>query len=169
MEPLPRLLGLVISAATLLSCSNGSETTERSDAPVAEAESAGPAAGDSAVDGPVAAVDLTPGTCFDGLAFVEGERATVETVEVVDCGRPHDLEVFHAFEFGRDETYPGEETIVRLAEGGCAEAFATSLGPAAALEQVAIWPTQRSWSEGDRAVSCAAYASDRGQLVGNLR
>lgn len=159
-----------VAVVGAVGCGGGDDASGDSD-PVTLGPGVGSVAGsdDSSEGGVRAATDLLPGDCFDGLAVDEGRRARVALVEVVPCSAPHDLEVFHAFTYGDDEAWPGEDEMVRLAEVGCGEAFATQLGERAALEQLAVWPTEASWAEGDRVVVCAAYAADGDALVGNLR
>lgn len=119
-------------------------------------------------DAPTPVVRLEPGECFDGPDLEEGSTDTARSVTTVPCAEPHLHEVYHAFEFSEDEPFPGDATIVELAEEGCAEAFATRLGDTAALEQLSLWPTEESWSEGDRRVLCAAFPSDGEPLVGRI-
>ena len=64
--------------------------------------------------------------------------------------------------FTRDE-------LIALAGTGCRDAFVGGVGNADALDQISIWPTMASWTEGDRTVLCAAFARDGDQLVGRIR
>lgn len=128
-----------------------------------------PTAASSTTTDVVALIEVGPGDCFNGLTTVTNARATAEVVTRVPCDQPHDHEVFHAFAYGDDERFPGIDVLVGLAESGCRDAFVGNVGNPDALDQVSIWPTSKSWAEGDRTVLCAAFARDGDQLVGSIR
>jgi hypothetical protein len=82
---------------------------------------------------------------------------------VVGCDQAHELEVFAIYDLtpedleATDDSYPGQERIVSAAEAGCG-ARSEELGDVAeSIGVIAVWPTQQSWTQGDRAVACVAY------------
>ena len=118
----------------------------------------------------LAAIELTVGDCFNGLVVGRDEAAEVGSVVPVGCEEPHDLEVFDAFEFGgQGDTYPGVAAVSELAEKGCAERFVNRIGEDSSLGNLALWPSEASWSGGDRRVICSAYKQTGGRLVVTIR
>ena len=149
------LLGVAV-LATLPACSDAGG---RDDAVVSTPSSRTAAA-------EVAAAELVTGDCISGLVIGAAERTLVDTVRVVDCGSVHEVEVFATFDLSsadfegaEPEAYPGEEGVVREADEGCA-ARLEEIDAGDAFGLIAIWPTDSSWSEGDRAVKCAVFARD---------
>lgn len=127
----------------------------------------GEATSTAIIAGPVAAIDLVVGDCIEGLVIGAAERARIESARIVGCDDTHELEVFATFaldpsDFPSTEAgiYPGQQRVVTAADEGCASRLA-ELG----LEDdrfglIALWPTDQSWTDGDRGVSCAAFPSD---------
>lgn len=119
--------------------------------------------------GDVAAIDLVVGDCVSGLVIGAAERRTIDSAHVVDCESVHELEVFATFDLtaadfdtgpeAGDSTYPGEQRVVSAADEGCASRL-DALGVQDGLGVIAVWPTNHSWSQGDRGVVCAAFSED---------
>ena len=114
--------------------------------------------------GPVAATELVAGDCVTGLVIGANERARIESASVVGCDQAHELEVFATFDLSpadfdaADGAYPGQQRVVTAADTGCG-ARSDALGAISEeIGVIAVWPTSQSWSAGDRAVACAAYA-----------
>lgn len=114
----------------------------------------------------VAADELVTGDCISGLVIGAAERTQIDSVRVVDCSSVHEVEVFATFELAADDfedapvdAYPGEQRIVREADQGCA-ARLEELGADEAFGLIALWPSDTSWSQGDRGVTCAAFPRD---------
>lgn len=157
---------LLCAAVLLLGCDAGegnlAEASTSSNAPIVAPE-------------PVAVSELVPGDCITGLVLGAAERRRLESVQVVSCQRPHELEVFASFELDpasfevEDQEYPGEERVVRAADEGCERRLeqlveADTGGPAERVDDafglISVWPTPVSWSQGDRTVACAAFLAD---------
>ncbi len=117
--------------------------------------------------GPVAATELVTGDCLSGFVIGASERIRIDSVQVVSCDVPHQLEVFAVFslattEFPNTEVglYPGRQRVVDAADQGCTAQLA-QLGDAGdEYGLVAVWPTEGSWVVGDRDVACAAFSAD---------
>lgn len=117
----------------------------------------------------VAAAELVTGDCVSGLVIGAAERRTIDSAHVVDCESVHELEVFATFDLSSEDfeisadsepgVYPGEQRVVMAADEGCASRL-EALGVEQGVGVIAIWPTDQSWTQGDRGVVCAAYSSD---------
>ncbi len=157
-----QLIGMGAAALIVLACQGGDDTT----APVSTTASAPPA-----TSGPVAAVDLVTGDCLSGLVIGVAERVRIDSARVVSCESAHELEVFATFELAATDfpstavgDYPGEERVVAAADAGCSAQLERLGLDNAAYGLIALWPTNDSWAQGDRAVGCAAYSNDGHQF-----
>jgi hypothetical protein len=120
--------------------------------------------------GPVAGTDtsvfeLNVGDCFD-----DEETGSIGSVPIVDCAQPHDNEIYFAFAM-TEPAYPGREATSQIAGDGCLAEFEAFVGiayPDSALEIYPIYPSEGSWSQGDRVVYCALYALDLSKLEGSM-
>jgi len=108
------------------------------------------------VTGPVAAKDLTVGTCISDANSTTGD---VTTFDAIACNKPHDGEVFTVIELKGDR-YPGTDFVTGKGNRGCrarlrrqttAKQFKDRL-----LSYKFIYPTKKSWAQGDREVTCVA-------------
>ena len=88
---------------------------------------------------------------------------------VVPCEQPHNGEVFTVLTMS-DGDFPGQAAIEEY-QGRCEPELAV-YSPAAAVDPAVglfvLYPTEESWADGDRAVTCIATSeSDRtGSLNG---
>ncbi|MPZ87648.1 MAG: hypothetical protein GEU81_06140 [Nitriliruptorales bacterium] len=116
---------------------------------------------------------LVVGDCFQD-PLQEGQiEGTVTTVESVPCSQPHYAEVYatlaHPAEAG--QTFIGGQAIHEFANEGCREAFEPATGRAYGeprIDFATIVPTGRSWSNGDRMVTCWALPSDGEPFTGTI-
>lgn len=109
---------------------------------------------------------LQVGDCLDDAAAA-GEVTTVPTVP---CTEPHDSEIYAAFELGQS-TYPGEEAVRAKADVLCLPAFEEFVGEPyldSRYDFAYYYPTEASWSSGDREVLCVIY-DPTGPVTGTLR
>ncbi|NLG54415.1 MAG: hypothetical protein GX542_02010 [Rhodococcus sp.] len=115
--------------------------------------------------------DLTVGDCLvEDLGFGE-ESVTVEGGQkTVPCSEPHTFEVYHEHVMtGR--SYPGEDAAIDEAAEECSIAFDSFVGmdyQDSVLDLFYLYPTEESWAEGDRVVSCLIGDPD-GETSGTLR
>ncbi len=149
--PAPRpSAGVAILAAVLLlaGCASAPESTPTP-------------TDDSRVD----AVDLAVGMCIlDGSS-----SPTVTTVEVIDCGKPHDTEIFASLLLP-DGPFPGAESVAKSATDLCAIQFANFVGvsfPNSALTYEYYAPSPETWNAGDREVLCL-IRDPKGPTTGSL-
>jgi hypothetical protein len=92
---------------------------------------------------------LQPGDC--GPSVSHGVTASLK---VVPCRQPHTFEVVARFELP-DGDYPGDDTVVRLSERGCAQRLAQlpALRDRKDLALSYLHPMQRTW-HAQRSVVC---------------
>ena len=119
--------------------------------------------------GEVGAFSIKVGDCIGAEV-----GTSVETVEGVPCGEPHQYEVYHAFDIPTgDGTFPGETEVDEAANQGCLEAFADFVG--LAYEQsiysvLPLTPTSETWTDlDDREVLCLIGNGDGTPLTGSAR
>jgi hypothetical protein len=115
----------------------------------------------------------TVGACFNEfLVDLAGEASHVTAG--VDCGLPHDGEVFNVVQLDGPPGSPfaGDREVGRLAGVTCLDAFEPYVGREYATSRLRIAvlrPTESTWSRGDRTVVCTLYDLDLRPLVGTLR
>ncbi|GAA2241813.1 septum formation family protein [Herbiconiux moechotypicola] len=129
--------------------------------PGGDAEATGPGVADVFV--------LVEGDCFD-----DSESGVVEDVLQLDCGEPHDYEVYESFTLGTgsfDEAFPGKAEVVSSADEGCIAAFEPFVGigyESSIYEITHLVPTVESWSNAsDREVLCLVH-DPSGKTTGTL-
>ena len=103
-----------------------------------------------------------------GECYVEGEP-----FRVVDCSTPHDGEVFATYEMpdAADRPYPGEAAVEVVAQRECKRGFAGYVGVRLRFSELLmfyVYPSPRSWSAGQRTISCLAQPED-GKLRASVR
>ena len=135
-----------------------------------------PSATPTASPGAAVATDpfsLRVGDCIDD-DFGNGQ---VMQVPVVDCSEPHSAEAYHS-ERLPDGAYPGVEAVKSAAVEACLDSFERFAGidydDSQRLDFAWYYPTEGSWSTGDRDVLCLLMQIDpeTGQTVpttGTLR
>lgn len=106
--------------------------------------------------------DLVAGDCVNGSAFSADSTGETTEAQVTDCTASHDGEVVGVITYteGPEAAYPGEDQVAAYAEQQCAIAFEAYVGVAygsSPLSMVSLWPTEDSWSSGDREAVCVAF------------
>lgn len=111
------------------------------------------------------AFTLVVGDCLND-ATATGE---VQTVPTVPCDEPHDGEIYAAHLLG-ESSYRGEAVIINEAEALCLDTFEQFVGEAyldSRFDFSYYYPTEASWSRGDREVLCVIY-DPAGPVTGSL-
>lgn len=112
---------------------------------------------------------LRAGQCFDDP---EVEVEEVTNVTIVDCGSPHDNEIYAVFDAPGSD-YPGSKDLTALANAGCLARFTSFVGVAfdiSDLHATFLAPTEESWSSrDDREVICYLFDGDGAKLEGTMR
>ncbi|MBL8778599.1 MAG: septum formation family protein [Acidimicrobiales bacterium] len=106
--------------------------------------------------------DLVAGDCVDGSAFSADSTGEATEAQVVDCAAAHDGEVVGVITYteGPEVAFPGADQVAAYADEQCAIAFEAYVGVAygtSPLSMVSLWPTEASWSGGDREAVCVAF------------
>ena len=128
--------------------------------------------GDTGTDG-----GTGEGTDTDAFAIKVGDclndaevAEEVSSVPVVDCSEPHDSEAYASIMMP-DGDFPGGEAVTAAAEEGCLAEFEGYVGIAyeeSAFEVSFYFPTEGSWSGGDREILCTVY-DPNGQTTGSAQ
>ncbi len=129
--------------------------------------------GDGDGDGPdrLAARNLTVGVCFDEPIVA----AEIDAVDIVACAAAHVYEVYAIFDLplGADAPFPGDAPVGAAAFQGCVNEYEAFVGAAydGRTSTVGIFPlapSERSWGEGDRSVTCSGFLRNGEKAVGTL-
>lgn len=88
------------------------------------------------------AFDLEVGDCIVPPESTSDEAIDVGRVGTVDCSEPHDGEVVSVFELS-GFTYPGDDVLFNRAVEQCPQEIS-----------LVFYPSEESWSQGDREVAC---------------
>jgi len=115
--------------------------------------------------GGVEYTELKVGDCF------ERPPETLVRAERVDCGKPHDLEVFATPDDPavRGAPYPGRDILEREAAVVCLPQFEGYVGKPfdqSSLVFVSYVPTKGTWDDHDRRLLCTVSARENQQLQG---
>ncbi len=105
------------------------------------------------------------GDCLNDAEAAE----EVETVPTTPCEGPHDSEVYASVILTETE-YPGDEDILSRADEECLAGFETFVGTAyeqSIYDFSYYFPTEGSWSGGDREILCVIY-DPSGKVTGSL-
>lgn len=115
--------------------------------------------------------DLKVGTCLVDDLGLGDESVTVQGgQQTVPCSEPHTFEVYAEHRMP-GSVFPGEDETVDEASVECSDAFGSFVGISyddSTLDLFYLYPTEDSWDEGDRIVSCLITDPD-GPTVGTLR
>ena len=109
-----------------------------------------------------AAATVTVGSCFD-------QPSHAKAPTVVDCAKPHENEAYYSITVEGD-SFPGDDLIKSQAATGCETAFSGFVGidyADTALSISFFYPTESSWSTGDREILCVVY-DPAGKTTGSL-
>jgi Domain of unknown function (DUF4190)/Septum formation len=105
------------------------------------------------------------GLCFDP------EAASVQAGEVDDCATPHVAEVVGT-DLRTDESFPGDSALDAVAVEFCYAAFAEYVGidyDSSTLDMRYFYPTESTWTLGDRQVVCFVQSMDGAPLEGSVQ
>ena len=111
----------------------------------------------SGVEPEVSLLRLEVGTCLNDVEQPIGQDMT--DVPYVPCDEPHESEVFAEIVLD-DESFPGIDSITESASTGCLEEFSRFVGvdyQDSTLSFHYYYPTETSWSVGDRSIFCVGF------------
>jgi hypothetical protein len=99
------------------------------------------------------------------------EETMVASVEGVPCNQPHDAQAFAEHQLLGDE-YPGDSAIENDAYEGCVDRWRSSIGTVweddKTYDLFTLTPTQESWEQDDRAVTCFVVRIDGAKMTADL-
>lgn len=113
--------------------------------------------------------DVEAGDCFS----IEG-LDDIESVDVVPCEQPHEYEAFAVVEHpaGDDDPYPGEDETLDYADDACRDEFEAYVGAPYEVSELyitSVYPSEATWSLGDRAITCTLREEDEREVTGSAR
>jgi Septum formation len=170
------VIGAVILVGVFADLSEDpSAETENTVSPVAEntvtptVETSAPAE-ETAPTAPTAPVEVDAYKLEVGDCFAEVPEGELVTVPVVPCAEPHIYEVYAQLMIPEGD-YPGDDAVFEQTDELCIAEFEPFVGLSyeeSVLDVFYLSPTEESWLDGDRAVTCSIY--DPGEDVsGSLR
>jgi hypothetical protein len=133
----------VLALLALSGCSSAPSSTVNSAAPSA------PDLRDSLFLHTESFIQLAPGQCTS----VSSTTIVYDTVDILDCGRPHGSEVYNTFTFPAGD-YPSTSQLNSVGDARCGDAFDS--GVPSWLTYVWFSPTREEWAAGNRFVACFA-------------
>ncbi|MGV8852075.1 MAG: septum formation family protein [Rhodoglobus sp.] len=123
------------------------------------------------------AVDPGPGTTQDVFSLEVGDceaaapaEGEVSDTKTIDCSEPHQGEIY-ASSIVADGDFPGETAIGEQAEADCYTEFESFVGinwDDSIYNFSWYYPTEASWSDGDREILCIAYHDGGEPITGSL-
>ncbi|MFI6575127.1 septum formation family protein [Nocardiopsis sp. NPDC050513] len=100
-----------------------------------------------------------------------GADDAVSEVPVIDCGEPHDYEVYYVGDLEGDE-FPGREEVIDMTTDRCREEFDAFVGipyMESELDFTLLFPTESGWNDADdREILCLIYEMSGEQATGSL-
>ena len=104
--------------------------------------------------------DLEVGQCFQDWTEEDTQ------VMAADCSTPHDNEVYYVAEL-TDDDLPSENDLENRSLGLCLASFEPYVGALpdeTTLDYGWLFPSDESWSEGDRDIACYLFTKDGSKL-----
>ena len=124
----------------------------------------------------VQATDLQVGDCYNepdaasDTTNDDGKRQ-VGSVEVVDCEVPHQHEVYNNYKITLS-TFPDSSTMQSQIHTACYSSFEDYVGKSyneSQYEASTLTPTENSWAQGDRTITCTLVTKDNSLITGSLK
>ena len=107
----------------------------------------------------------------DCLTLRSVDATEVDSMPVVPCGQVHDSEVFAQMTLTGD-TFPGVDSIQATLDGFCADEFGRFVGleyGTSTLSLNYVYPTEDSWTTGDRLGQCIVIDPSDGGRTGTMK
>jgi hypothetical protein len=136
---------------------------------------------DDPTGGPIATGSALPSSREVGVGALEvgncvkddtlRDEGQVETVDVVPCGQPHDLEVYVNVTVPGDD-FPGDQALEKFADQSCVAHFKDYVGIPlrdSEFDYFSYLPSENSWNDGDQVVTCGLIDPDGEKLTGSAR
>ena len=112
------------------------------------------------------AFDVEVGQCVQNA-----ESEEISDLQVTDCAKPHQAEIFYTVELSAKQRIP-EEDLSDYARDTCIDAFEGYVGRSyeeSELDTTELYPSEESWATGERTIACFAISADGEPLVGSIK
>ena len=124
----------------------------------------------------VQATDLQVGDCYNepdaaSATTNDDSKRQVGSVEVVDCEVPHQHEVYNNYKITLS-TFPDSSTLQSEIQTACYSSFEDYVGKSydeSQYEASTLTPTENSWAQGDRTITCTLVTKDNSLITGSLK
>ena len=124
----------------------------------------------------VQATDLQVGDCYNepdaaSATTNDDSKRQVGSVEVVDCEVPHQHEVYNNYKITLS-TFPDSSTMQSQIQTACYSSFEDYVGKSydeSQYEASTLTPTENSWAQGDRTITCTLVTKDNSLITGSLK
>ncbi|WP_053587614.1 septum formation family protein [Actinomyces sp. oral taxon 414] len=124
----------------------------------------------------VQATDLQVGDCYNepdpaSTTTNDDGKRQVGSVEVVDCEVPHQHEVYNNYKITLS-TFPDSSTMQSQIQTACYSSFEDYVGKSydeSQYEASTLTPTENSWAQGDRTITCTLVTKDNSLITGSLK
>lgn len=122
--------------------------------------------GEITASGGVGAYKVRVGDCIQ----MPADTTEVVSVEGVPCTTPHGAQAFAEFKLPDLPAFPSDDEMIELAGRGCLGYWAGAIGTTYQSDRsldMTFWsPTQASWAQDDRVVTCFVISADGSPLTG---
>ncbi len=118
--------------------------------------------------------EIPVGSCAASDSFGVAAEGVLESLPLIDCAEPHDLEAFATMDLEGDE-FPGDASLKETADAFCIAEFESFVGVSYTESELSVTyfaPTADSWDRsGDREVLCWVVSTEpvTGTLQGAAR
>lgn len=120
----------------------------------------------------VADMQLATGQCIEHLGDLagvdDGEEGSVGVLPTIDCGEPHEAEVYYAADTASTEF---SDALLDEADGTCYDEFASFVGltyDESRLSLFSLYPSPDTWDAGDRQIACLVTGDEGETFTGTL-
>ena len=106
-----------------------------------------------------------------GQCVQNAESEEISGLQVTDCTKPHQAEIFYTVELSAKQRIP-EEDLSDYARDTCIDAFEGYVGRSyeeSELDTMELYPSEESWAAGERTIVCFAISPDNEPLVGSVK
>ena len=120
----------------------------------------------SLLGGNTSAFNVEVGQCVQNA-----ESEEISDLQVTDCAKPHQAEIFYTVELSAKQRIP-EEDLSDYARDTCIDAFEGYVGRSyeeSELDTTELYPSEESWATGERTIACFAISADGEPLVGSVK
>ncbi|WP_212745932.1 septum formation family protein [Sinomonas susongensis] len=115
-----------------------------------------------------AAEGLTPSASYKSGDCFSNFDASAQANRVVPCTQAHSAQLVATAMYGAGGSYPGKDALEQRASDLCRQTQLTLPQDTSTLRQRNAFPSQSSWSAGDRRVDCFVESTKGNTLTASL-